>query len=137
MADLAAIREGLRARLDTIDGLQASAYLLSKPTPPTAMVGGPDAIDFTVEFGGSPDWTLPVVVYTGIAQDIAAQKRLDLFLAPTGPTSVRAAIEADPTLGGIVGSVAVTGVSGYRTYIMGEGNILFLGAEFTVEVFGD
>ncbi|MDP8930466.1 MAG: hypothetical protein M3O70_18335 [Actinomycetota bacterium] len=134
MADLAAIREGLRARLDTVPDLQASAYLLAKPTPPTAMVGGPDTIGFLEEFGGTPTWTLPIILYTGLAHDVAAQKRLDTYLAPFGPTSVRAAVEADPTLGGIVDSLAVTGMTGYRTYIM-EANVLYLGAELTVEIF--
>lgn len=133
MADLAQIREGLATALRTIPDVQISAYLLSKPTPPTFMVGGPDEVGLLDEFGGAPTWTLPVIAYTGLAQDIGAQKRLDLYLAPDGPTSIRAAIEADPTLGGIVDSVVVSSITGYRSYLM-EGNVVYLGAEWTAEV---
>lgn len=134
MATLAEIRPALAARLDLIANLQTSAYLLANPTPPVAMVGGPDEIDWRREFGGTPTWRLPIVVYAGAANDLSAQKRLDLYLAPTGADSIRATVDADPTLGGIVDSIAVVATSGYRTYIL-EANALYLGAEFAVEIF--
>lgn len=135
MADLADIREGLALNLQAIPDLQVSAYLLSRPTPPTVMVGGPEEISWLEEYGGRPNWTLPVIVYTGMATDVGAQKLLDRYLAPDGLESIRAAIEADPTLGGAVADLAVTSTTGYRTYLVGGGDVLYLGAEWSVTVY--
>ena len=55
------------------------------------------------------------------------------MLAPTGATSVKAAVESDRTLGGVVESLRVTQCSGYQTYTL-PGDRQVLGAEWTVEI---
>lgn len=132
---MAEIREGLRARLDTITGLQASAYLLSNPTPPCAEIQ-PGEIEYDRAMARGMDGTqMTVRVYVGNTTDIGSQKRLDRMLAPAGADSVKAAIEADRTLGGVVDDLRVTRCSGYRVYSRaGMPNATVLGAEWDIEV---
>jgi len=133
MATLAEIRAGLATNLSTIAGCQISGYMLSAPTPPCLYVV-PGDIEFDQAMQRGMDrWTFRVVALAGLASDIGAQKKLDEFLAPSGATSVKAAVEADRTLGGVVDDLRVTAATGYRTYGQPGGQV-HLGVEFTVDV---
>lgn len=140
MADIAAIREALRARLETLldGGGQSSAYMLENPTPPSLQVTGISATDYDTAFGRGGD-TLTMVIQglVGTTSDRGAQEQLDAWLDTTGTTSVKAAIETERpaavTLGGLVSYCRVTGTSGHRIYKTSNGTDL-LGAEWTVEI---
>ena len=56
------------------------------------------------------------------------------FLRPSGPGSIKAALEADRTLGGLVDALVVAKRFGYGVYDVG--GIDYLGARFTVRVWG-
>lgn len=132
MATLIQIRTGLAARLDTISGLEVYRRMPGSISPPCAAVGGPE-IDYDNAFQrGGDDWTIPVRVYVSRADDDAGQDALDAYLAPTGAVSVKAAIEGDGTLGGIVDSTRVTRFRGYGNYEIG--GIMYLGGEWVCEV---
>lgn len=134
MAALADIRQAVADAL-ALPGFQVSAYLLSNPTPPAIHVF-PDTIEYDASMGrGIDTYTLTVQGYVGFATDIGAQKRLDELLAKTGSTSVKALIETDRTLGGVVQDCRVERVTGYRLYSATGDNRMVLGAEWTVNVF--
>ena len=138
MAVLADIRVALAAALqpalDAVGGGQPSAYTLESPTPPTLWVMGPDQIvyDMTMRRSGFDQWTMIVQGFVGSPLDKAAQVNLDLWLAPSGATSVKAAIEADRTLGGIVDDLTVTEASGYRRYQFQTNGPTVLGCDWSV-----
>lgn len=133
MPDLVAIREGLATALQAIPELQASPYMLSNPTPPSAHVF-PDEVDFDKTMGrGHDDWFITVQAFVGMVTDIGAQKRLDLMLNPSGVYSVKEAVEAEPTLGSTVDDVRVQSCTGYRVYPMADGSQV-LGAEWRVHI---
>ena len=78
-----------------------------------------------------------VQALVGFTTDEGAQKRLDKMLERSGATSVKAAIEADRTLGGKVSDLRVIKASGYRTYelhVQGVRTPPVLGCEWTVEI---
>src|SRR6266540_6294617 len=114
MATLTQIRKGIAAQLNTIPGLQASARILSNPTLPVAYVV-PGEINYHQTMGstGHSDWNLLIEVQVGTVSDMAAQDTLDAFIAESGEKSIKAAIEADPTLGGLVDDLIVQGTSDY------------------------
>jgi len=58
------------------------------------------------------------------------QNNLDAYLVGDG--SVKAAIEADRTLGGVANTCRVTEMSSYSSLPIGD--VLYLAAQFTVEV---
>jgi hypothetical protein len=133
MADLAAIRTGLAANLSTIPDIQVSAYVLSNPTPPCAVVfAGPT--DFDTSFGrGLDNLVFMVRVLVAAVSDISAVVNLDPYMAGSGARSVKAAIETDKTLGGACSDLRVVGTEGEQVYTL-EGRPPALGAEFRVEV---
>lgn len=134
MADLAELRAGLAANLSSISGLQESAYLLANPTPPAAEIQ-PDETEYDKSMGRGTDlWRFIVRVFVANTSDIAAQKKLDLMLASHGSSSVKQALESDPTLDGAADDLRVVRCSGYRIYSR-EGWPAVLGAEWQVEVY--
>lgn len=139
MADLADIRVGLAANLAAIQAAEdctVSAYMLDNPSPPVLMVVGPDTIEYDLALHrGLDHWTIVIQGFTGIPSDQGRQERLDRWLAPFGATSVKAAVESDTTLGGIVAGVRVTDVEAYRDYAFQNGTRILFGATWHVDVF--
>ena len=130
---VAQIRSGIATNLATVTDVQVLAYVLSNPTPPAFAVF-PAACDYNQAMARGLDrWTFTVQAIVSAASDQDGQKQLDTYLAPTGSTSVRAAIESDRTLGGVVDNLVVTRVSGYQLYADERG--ANLGAEWSVEVW--
>lgn len=136
-ATLAQIRQGIADNLsDAITGCQVSPYILSNFTPPAIMIRpvSDDAVTYGMAMGeGSQNWYLLVVGYVGAVNDIGAQQNLDEWIAPAGVNSINAAIDADPTLGGIVASAQVQTCRAYQEYVRPDGSTV-LGAEWVVYV---
>jgi hypothetical protein len=82
---------------------------------------------------GADTWHLTVRVYAAANLDRGAQVKLDALMAPSGSSSVKAAVESDRTLGNVVNDAHVVRCSGYRVYERG-GQAALLGAEWLVEV---
>ena len=134
VALMAAIREGLATRLTTIDGVQASAYMLASPTPPAIHVV-PPAIEYHQAMqNGFAELTFTVQAFVALGTDIGAQKRLDEFREPTGSGSIKAAIEADKTLGGVVKDLIVRGSPEPQILTL-EGGRQLLSCDFEVTVW--
>ncbi len=114
MATMAQIREALNTRLATLGTGQSSAYWMTNPSPPTLQVVGVGPVDYDATFGrGGDTLTVTIQGLASSAVDQAAQEVIDEWCAPSGATSVKAAVEterpAPVTLGGIVSSCRVTG----------------------------
>jgi len=114
VSDLATIRQALADALDPIgDDVQVSAYLLAQPTPPTVQIL-PGNQDYDLAFKRGLDRrTFTVQGFVPVNESDETQKLLDELMAPTGARSVKALLEADVTLGGVVGGLQVTADSGY------------------------
>lgn len=134
MAELADIRAGLAANLGTIAGVNVSAYARDNILTPALQVYGPDEVVYDLAMQRGLDMmTLVVQGLAGSPAEQARQVMLDQWLAPSGSSSVKAAIESDPTLGGVVTAARVTRASGYRVYALpNKGSTL--GAEWFVEI---
>lgn len=129
---MAAIREALRAALRTIPGCQVSAYLLANPTLPSLMITAGEVEYDTAMARGLDTWTLLVQGMVALTTDEGQQKQLDKWRASSGAESVKAAVESDRTLGGVVQDARVVMVSEDRVY--GIDPNLRLGCEWTVRV---
>jgi hypothetical protein len=108
------IREGLARNLAVIADVQVSAYMPLSPTMPAIYVT-PASIDYDRSMMRGLDvltFTLTAMISLGL--DKSSQVRLDGLMSPSGGESVKEAIEAERTLGGIVQDVRVTRVAGYR-----------------------
>lgn len=133
MADVGAIREGIAANLGAIKDLQVSAWPLSNPLPPTAQVLA-GRTEFDKAFGrGLDQLVFRVQVLVAALADIGSAVNLDAYLAGSGPRSIKAAVEADKTLGGACQSLRVTEIGDERLFTFGD-RPPFLGAEWLVEI---
>lgn len=119
---LTTFRQALADAVDTIPGLRASWFVDSDAEPPFAMVTpgfvGTGSNSTVVEFdhtmaNGSHCYYFTVAIYVSNTVDRVAQEQLDGFVSPDGTTSVRAKIDEDPTLGGLVSYARAKAVTHY------------------------
>lgn len=132
--DISAVRQGLADAADAITGLTCTGYVPDAINEPAFMAGEVD-IDFDTTFGRGVD-TIRVAcrVLVSRGDDKGGQSKLDGYLKGAGPTSLKAALQADRTLGGACHDLRVERVRGYRLYTVGE--YAYFGAELTVLVIG-
>lgn len=98
---------GVETRLKTITGLRAEEYVPDSINPPCAIVGVPP-VEYHATFGnGHMKLPCTVTVLVSAALDRQGQLKLAGYVNPTGATSIKAAIEGDSTLGGVVSDCKV------------------------------
>ena len=131
MASNEAIREGIAARLETIPDLQVY------PRPPGSIVV-PAAVvrrrstTFDVSFDGLVDTGWGVTVFVSFANTDVATEELDAYLSQAGGSSIKAAIDSDPTLGGVVDYARVATAEGDR--VLNYAGTDYLSVEFVIEI---
>lgn len=106
-ATIEEIMTGLETRLATITGLRTTDYAPDNPQVPAAF---PLVPAFTYrETMGRGTYTLPfrIAVLVSGQLDRIGQHKLAGYVNQTGDASIRAALEADKTLGGIVNDLVV------------------------------
>ena len=123
------MREALATVIDTVPGIRGAPAWPERPNPPVAIVAGPD-VDYN-EDTQSDRYTFAVIVLVSDSVTRAATLLLDSFLAGAGASSIRAALEADDTLGGVVQYLVVTAIRDYGTQVVQSTE--YLGATLMVE----
>lgn len=130
MATLSELREGVATQLQTISGLRTYSYQPMAARPPMAFVL-PDTVDYDLDnFRGADRTNLAVTVMVALTDDRAAQATLDDYVF--GDNSVKKAIEADRTLGGVADTCRVVEMRNYGSITFGDQQ--YIGCEFVVEV---
>jgi hypothetical protein len=133
MTTLTEIRTGLAARCATISGLRTSATMPEQPQPPVAIVQ-PESVQYDLNArNGLTQYNMIVSVVVSRADARSAQNQVDEYVAPVGTRSIKAAIEADRTLGGKVNTCRVVQVANYT--MLDALEVPHLGIDFTVEVY--
>lgn len=133
-ATVSQVAAGLATRLATISGLRTSAYQPEQLNPPFAFPTL-NRIEYHRAFAGGDvvmDWTVNVIV--GRYVDRNSFAILDDFLSYSGAKSVRAAIEADKTLGGVCQTLVLP--SGANITSLSSADAEFLQIQFQVTVHG-
>lgn len=131
------VREKLKDSLSGISGMRVLDTVPDSVNIPSqgamAVVGMLDlTFDFTLN-RGFDSATCSILVIVGRMSESAAQDRLDAYLASSGSSSVKAAIEADKTLSGAVQTLRVTqATSGMITVA----NIDYLSYRYEVTLIG-
>jgi hypothetical protein len=133
-ATVSQVANGLKTALSNISGLRTFSYQPEQENPP---FGYPqlNSINYHRAYQGGDvlmDWTVFVIV--GRYLDRTAHTQLDDYLSFSGSKSVRAAIEADPTLGGVCSTLIVR--SGADITSLDAGGAQFLVIQMQVEVHG-
>jgi hypothetical protein len=91
----------------------------------------PDRIAYDLNaHRGADTYFFSIILLVGRADDRSAQNNLDAYIV--GDNSIKAAIEADRTLGGKANTCRVTEMNNYASMMIGE--TVYLAAQFVVEV---
>lgn len=132
------VKQAMQALADAFTGIDG---LTTYPRPP-GTVEAPAVVvslppgelgDYSPVIGQDcMDLTLVVNVFVQWGDDEAAWDQLQPFIDQTGAFSLFAAVNADPTLGGVVDSALPFNPTNYGPYTYGA--VQYLGAEMTVEV---
>ena len=96
-------------------GLRATANRFGQVNPPMAVIVPQTGtlIRYSVTLDAETDYNLRAVLLVSEGDSASGQDLLDAYLSPSGPQSVYAAVQADPTLGGQVSYAAVIEATGY------------------------
>lgn len=129
--DVKAIRQAIAAACNGLPAggktLQSKGYVFAGD-PPFAFPAQTDG-NYHDTADGNSGLVVTLRVLTSRAEDRSGQEMLDDLLADT---SIKAAVEADPTLGGECDDLSVTGFTGYQPFEVAGTD--YYGAELTVVV---
>lgn len=130
------IRNGLAMSLKAIPGLRVEAVWPDTLNTPAALVRPMNGRFH--EAMGSPGFSYLtfeiVILAAATAKGLKnGQELLDPYLEPSGPKSLKAAIERDITLGGVVTTLIVLGWQNYGSLAVAD--IEYLGAQLSVDVW--
>lgn len=133
--DLNAVMDAIGTRLVGVTGLRVYDYAADAAAPPAAIVGMPEQpIEYDATMGrGADRVVIPVLVVVGKVSDRSARDALSGYLAGSGASSIKAAIEGgNSDLGGAAQTVRVQTA---RVDVVTIAAVDYLGATFDVEVF--
>jgi hypothetical protein len=139
MAGFNAVRTALAQRLASVPGLTVYAEVPDSPEVPAAIIFPGFEGEPTIRFDstmarGSDDLLFTVVLLVQYADDVSGQDELDAYLDGSGAKSVKALIEADETLGGLVSFARVREARNYGSRQSAVTAPRYLGVELCVEI---
>lgn len=127
------VRDGLKTRLQTISGLRVFDTIPENPQPPAAIVGQLD-MNFDIDNARGLDLATVEVYLLVQRMDVrSGQDKLDTYLKGTGTGSVKAAIEADRTLGGACSTLRVLSAESGQYESAG---IMLLSYRYRISIWG-
>lgn len=131
MATNEQIRDGIAAALEAIPDFQVYARPPGSIVVPAGVVRR-RSTQFDVSFDGLVDTGWGVAVFVSFANTDVGTEKLDEYLSPTGTQSIKAAIDSDPTLGGVVDYARVVSAEGER--VTNYAGTDYLSVEFVIEI---
>lgn len=142
--DVSAVRAALASTVAanvTVDGVPLAAFAhMPDSIDPPLWISGQVEVDYDeVEEGGFDAVTVTGHLYTSTSDTVTGQRILDQLLARTGPTSIKAALEANQSLGGIATALHVqrfTGYGKYRIAMLEQPEVRYYGGRMFVRVWG-
>lgn len=127
------VRAGLGTALDTITGLRVFDYVPDSLSPPAAVVE-PLEVDYDEAMRRGLDFYRAfILIIVGRMSDRSSQDRLDAYVAGSGASSVKAALEADKSLGGACSTLQITSARPREVVVSGVNMIAY---RFEVSIYG-
>jgi len=125
------LRAGVADRLRTIADLQVYERPPGEIVTDAAVVRRRNT-SYDVTFDALDDTTWGITVFVSFANTDSGSASLDDYVSPTGPKSIPAAIDADPTLGGIVAYCHVANAEGEK--VTNYAGTDYLSVDFNLEI---
>jgi hypothetical protein len=136
--DLAAIRAALAAAaaaVTTTPALTGFGYRPDSIPEPAFVVAGYQIAFDVAAARGADQVTFTCLLLVSRADDLSGQAQLDALMAGAGAGSLKAAIEADGTLGGLCDWLQVAAID--TSDLVDYAGTQYYGARITVEVNAD
>ena len=131
--DIQAIRDRLAVNLATISGLRTAGNIPDLVNPPVAVVSL-EQIAYDGAFNqGLTTLDFTVFVVVSRADERTAQRKLNDFVAPTGTSSIKSAVESDRRLNNLVADLRVRSVTNIGSLQLDDQE--YMAAEFAVTVY--
>lgn len=134
MANVVAVRDRLKSRLQTVSGLMVYDFMPASPVVPCAIVSPQPGVFLTeVSMDGVEDLAMVVTVLVSKTVDENAQNALDTYVS-AGASNLADAIDSGSTSDW---DFAMSGpIRNYGRFVFGDGEAAqsFLGFEIPVEV---
>jgi len=131
--NLSDIRAGLAGQLRQIRGLRVLEHIPEQINPPAAVISRAE-VDYSLNAkGGLTEWSMQIQMVAGRMADQHSQRTIDAWLSWDGPQSVRAALEADRTLGGNCQTSRVTTADALTSLQVGDSE--YIGVTLSVTVW--
>jgi hypothetical protein len=133
-ATISQVKDGLKTAINTVSGLRAFDYQPDQVNPPFAWPTL-DTITYhqTGMNNGGVVMNFTVTLVVNRAAERVAQDQLDQYMSWDGAKSLRAAIEADRTLGGVCDDLIVTNAENLTN--IDANDTLYLAVDFKVTVY--
>jgi hypothetical protein len=128
------VRDGLKANLQSIEGLRVYDLVPDVIVPPSAIIG---QLDLTFDLDnarGLDAANVDVMVIVQRFSERTGQDKLDKYLSGSGDYSIKAAIESDRTLGGAVDTLRVTAA---QSGVYQTADVEYLSYRYQVTIYGD
>jgi len=133
-ATISQVKDGLKARIQTISGLRAFDYQPDHVNAPFAFPTLDTITYHQTGMGtGGVVMNFTVTLIVNRAVERTAQDQLDQYMSWDGAQSLRAAIEADRTLGGVCDDLIVTNAENLTN--IDANDTLYLAVDFKVTVY--
>jgi hypothetical protein len=127
------ITTAITTKLATINGLRVYDYTPDTVYPPVAYPSITNIDYHRAMAGGMIIYSFTISVVVGRVNERVAQEALDGYASYSGAGSIRAALETDPTLGGVVDTLIVPSSASISSTTIGEQDFLTL--DFQLEVY--
>src|SRR5215813_13007905 len=133
-ASFPAVRQALADTLTARIGLRATANRFAQINPPMAVIMPQTGtfIRYSQTFDSETDYNLRVIMLVSEGDSLSGQDLLDGYLSMSGSSSIYAAVQAAPTLGGVVSYAAVIEATAYG--LMNFQGIDYLAAHLIVNI---
>ena len=131
LTSLNALMDAVGIQLKTIPGLRVYDYAADNIAVPAAVVGMPETVEYDQTFArGSDRVVIPVHLLVAKVSDRASRDALSTYLAGSGASSVKAALD-----GNLAGTVHDCRVASASPTIIPVAGVDHLAATLTLEVF--
>ena len=132
-ATVSAVKQGIAVRLGTISGLRAWNEQPNQVNAPIGYANLDGIIYHRTMRASMVEMTFTVTVVVSRADERTGIASVDAYTSATGERSIKAAIEGDRTLGGIVDDLVVESASGILNLPADDGD--YLAVDFKVLVY--
>lgn len=128
------IRQALATTLNTIPGLRATANRNAQISPPAAVIMPVTGafVTYGETMDGEASYLLRAILLVSEGDSASGQDNIDPYIATSGPSSILATLQANPSLGGVVSWAVLTQATGYG--LINFAGIDYLGCHMIVSV---